>query len=121
MDNARAQVVAFLSAGGWIPAVILLLAGTWLLGWVGGSEAPPSAPVYSPAYQPPLYEPPALYDPPPVYEPPLYDPSYPDSGFAEDPAPGDDGSLDCGTSGPVYVGSSDPMGLDGDGDGIGCE
>ena len=51
-----------------------------------------------------------------------FTPAYvPGTGFAEDPAPGDDGSLDCGSHGPVYVGSNDPMGLDGDGDGWGCE
>ena len=32
------------------------------------------------------------------------------------------GDLDCDqVSGPIYVGSSDPNGFDGDGDGIGCE
>lgn len=32
------------------------------------------------------------------------------------------GSLNCSDfSGPVYVGSSDPHGLDHDGDGVGCE
>jgi hypothetical protein len=45
---------------------------------------------------------------------PAYEPAFP-GGFAEDPAPGDDGSLDCGSYGPVYVGSSGPWGLDGDG------
>ena len=40
----------------------------------------------------------------------------------ENPALGDDGSYDCPPGGgPVFVGSSDPAGLDGDGDGIGCE
>lgn len=50
---------------------------------------------------------------------PLYTPSQ--VGY-ENPAPGDDGTADCVPGqGPVYVGSSDPNGLDGDGDGIGCE
>jgi hypothetical protein len=40
----------------------------------------------------------------------------------ENPAPGDDGSWDCAPGqGPVPVGPDDPNGLDGDGDGIGCE
>jgi hypothetical protein len=44
-----------------------------------------------------------------------------DTGY-ENPALGDDGSSDCPPGGgAVYVGSSDPAGLDGDGDGIGCE
>ena len=43
-------------------------------------------------------------------------------GGYENPAPGNDGSYDCPPGGgPVYVGSNDPAGLDGDGDGIGCE
>ena len=46
----------------------------------------------------------------------------PVGGGFENPAPGNDGSYDCPPGGgPVYVGSSDPAGLDGDGDGIGCE
>ncbi len=44
------------------------------------------------------------------------------TGGYENPAPGNDGTPDCAPGqGPVYVGSSDPYGLDGDGDGIGCE
>jgi hypothetical protein len=40
----------------------------------------------------------------------------------ENPAPGNDGTIDCPPGGgPVYVGSNDPNGYDGDGDGIGCE
>jgi hypothetical protein len=40
----------------------------------------------------------------------------------ENPAPGNDGSVDCAPGqGPIFVGSSDPAGLDGDGDGVGCE
>ena len=51
-----------------------------------------------------------------VYSPP------PGGVYYENPAPGDDGSFDCPPGGgPVYVGSSDPANLDGDGDGIGCE
>jgi hypothetical protein len=51
-----------------------------------------------------------------VYSPP------PGGTYYENPAPGDDGSYDCPPGGgPVYVGSNDPAGLDGDGDGIGCE
>jgi hypothetical protein len=43
------------------------------------------------------------------------------SGY-ENPAPGNDGSFDCVPGqAPVYVGSNDPAGLDGDGDGVGCE
>jgi hypothetical protein len=43
-------------------------------------------------------------------------------GGYENPATGDDGTADCSPGqAPVYVGSSDPNGLDGDGDGIGCE
>ena len=43
-------------------------------------------------------------------------------GGYENPAPGDDGTADCVPGqGPVYVGSNDPNGLDGDGDGWGCE
>ena len=55
----------------------------------------------------------------PPYNPPTFDSG--GTGY-ENPAPGDDGSSDCPPGGgPVYVGSSDPAGLDGDGDGIGCE
>jgi uncharacterized membrane protein len=44
------------------------------------------------------------------------------TGGYENPAPGNDGTPDCAPGqGPVYVGSGDPYGLDGDGDGIGCE
>jgi hypothetical protein len=44
------------------------------------------------------------------------------SGGYENPAPGNDGTPDCVPGqGPVYVGSNDPNGLDGDGDGWGCE
>ena len=50
------------------------------------------------------------------------DPNYPIQGGYENPAPGNDGSYDCPPGGgPVDVGSNDPAGLDGDGDGIGCE
>lgn len=51
------------------------------------------------------------------------DPAEPPGGtYYENPAPGDDGSYDCPPGGgPVYVGSNDPAGLDGDGDGWGCE
>ncbi len=43
-------------------------------------------------------------------------------GGYENPAPGDDGTADCPPGGgPVYVGLNDPNGLDGDGDGWGCE
>jgi hypothetical protein len=51
-----------------------------------------------------------------------FDPDYSDHIGYENPAAGDDGSFDCAPGGgPVFVGSSDPAGLDGDGDGIGCE
>jgi Prokaryotic membrane lipoprotein lipid attachment site len=44
------------------------------------------------------------------------------TGGYENPAPGNDGTPDCAPGqGPVYVGSSDPYGLDRDGDGWGCE
>ena len=44
-----------------------------------------------------------------------------DTGY-ENPAAGDDGSFDCVPGqAPVYVGTYDPAGLDGDGDGWGCE
>jgi hypothetical protein len=40
----------------------------------------------------------------------------------ENPAPGNDGTPDCPPGGgPVYVGSTNPNGFDGDGDGLGCE
>lgn len=43
-------------------------------------------------------------------------------GGYENPAPGNDGSFDCVPGqAPIYVGSNDPAGLDGDGDGVGCE
>jgi hypothetical protein len=46
----------------------------------------------------------------------------PVGGYFENPAPGDDGTTDCPPGGgPVYVGSNDPNGFDGDGDGWGCE
>ena len=67
----------------------------------------------------------------PVYHPqPAYQPGSVDFGEGgsgdftgyENPAPGDDGSDDCAPGqSPVYVGANDPSGLDGDGDGIGCE
>jgi hypothetical protein len=42
--------------------------------------------------------------------------------FYENPAPGDDGTTDCPPGcAPVYVGTNDPNGFDGDGDGWGCE
>jgi hypothetical protein len=50
-------------------------------------------------------------------------PSYgkPHPGY-ENPAPGDDGTADCVPGqAPIYVGSNDPNGPDGDGDGDGCE
>jgi hypothetical protein len=51
-----------------------------------------------------------------------YDSSGYEHGGYENPAPGDDGTADCPPGGgPVYVGSSDPNGYDGDGDGWGCE
>lgn len=44
------------------------------------------------------------------------------TGGYENPAPGNDGTPDCAPGqGPVYVGNNDPYGLDGDGDGWGCE
>ena len=54
--------------------------------------------------------PPVPYSPQPI------------GGYYENPAPGDDGTTDCPPGGgPVYVGSNDPNGFDGDGDGWGCE
>jgi hypothetical protein len=51
-----------------------------------------------------------------------FDSPPPGGSYYENPAPGDDGSYDCPPGGgPVYVGSNDPAGLDGDGDSIGCE
>jgi hypothetical protein len=40
----------------------------------------------------------------------------------ENPAPGDDGTPDCPPAGgPVLVPANDPYGLDGNGNGVGCE
>jgi hypothetical protein len=56
-----------------------------------------------------------------TYDPGVVVPNTNVGGY-ENPAPGDDGSYDCPPGdGPVYVGSYDPAGLDGDGDGWGCE
>lgn len=53
---------------------------------------------------------------------PVYGSPPPGGVYYENPAPGDDGSYDCPPGGgPIYVGDSDPAGLDGDGDGLGCE
>ncbi len=60
----------------------------------------------------------------PAYTEPIYNPDIGPSthGGYENPAPGDDGTADCPPGGdPVWVGSYDPKGLDGDGDGWGCE
>jgi hypothetical protein len=93
-DDIVTYAIGLFFAGGFIPILIALVFGVSCIAEaIDGPSRP--APVYAPAY--------------------------PGSGFAENPAPGDDGSLDCGSSGPVYVGGSDPMGLDGDGDGWGCE
>lgn len=62
-------------------------------------------------------------DPPiPSHRQPAVGGNYQPGGGYENPAPGNDGSFDCPPGGgPVYVGSNDPAGLDGDGDGTGCE
>ncbi|MEX0754119.1 MAG: hypothetical protein WD556_03240 [Actinomycetota bacterium] len=82
----------------------------------------PDRPAPAPEFN---YAPPAGgggYAPSEPADPWAEDPADPwDTGY-ENPAPGDDGSFDCPPGGgPVYVGDDDPAGLDGDGDGIGCE
>lgn len=94
------------------------------------SAAPEPAPTSEPpiATKPPTSAPPAprTSSPPPAPEPidppppPPPPPADGNPGLPLGPAPGPD--LDCKDIGhPVWVGNSDPHGLDRDGDGIGCE
>ncbi len=89
--SARRDGVAKIEAGEWFWVIVLAFFGVMVLASHWENVRP--------AYQPPAIP-----------------------GGYENPAPGDDGSYDCPPGGaPVYVGSNDPAGLDGDGDGIGCE
>lgn len=100
MDDEGRRRLGWWAAGG---VAALLLWSPWNN---DGREPPPPAPLN--------YTDSGYTGPPSVY-----DPGH--SGY-ENPAPGDDGTADCVPGqGPVYVGPSDPNGLDGDGDGIGCE
>lgn len=73
------------------------------------SPSPVPLPSFSPVPLPSLSPLPAVTNNPP-------------GGYYENAAPGDDGTTDCPPGGgPVYVGSNDPNGFDGDGDGWGCE
>jgi hypothetical protein len=97
---------------GWIVIAAMLI--LWFLA-AQSDDAPAS-----PTYNPPSYSGAGTY---------TSDPG--DAGmtefdspgtYYENPAPGDDGSSDCPPGGgPVVVAPGDPAGLDGDGDGIGCE
>jgi hypothetical protein len=79
--------------------------------------SPASLPSYSPVPLP-SFSPVPL----PSFSPLPVAPYSPPGGYYENPAPGDDGTTDCPPGGgPVYVGSNDPNGFDGDGDGWGCE
>jgi hypothetical protein len=65
---------------------------------------------YTPGYENPA---PGASSQRPTYR---YTPGY------ENPAPGDDGTPDCPPGGgPVLVPANDPYGLDGNGNGVGCE
>jgi hypothetical protein len=80
----------------------------------------PYSPAPLPSYSPvPL----ASFSPVPLPSfSPLPAAPYSPPSYYENPAPGDDGTTDCPPGGgPVYVGSNDPNGFDGDGDGVGCE
>jgi hypothetical protein len=79
--------------------------------------SPSPLPAYSPVPLP-SFSPVPL----PSFSPLPAVPYSPPVGYYENPAPGDDGTTDCPPGGgPVYVGSNDPNGFDGDGDGWGCE
>ena len=119
---------------GWLLVAVGLI---WYFAEQGNSDLPeptPVAPITSnyetdPGTSDPSYDPGYDYG---YDSDPGYDSGYDsgdesdygyeyDTGY-ENPAPGDDGSFDCAPGqGPVMVAPGDPNGLDGDGDGIGCE
>jgi hypothetical protein len=114
--------------------------GWWILaaivGWIVWTNSQADEPAPSPP-APVYYNDPYVPLPPPTREQPSYSGglpvptrtplplgggTYKPIGGYENPAPGDDGTFDCAPGqGPVYVGPGDPNGLDGDGDGVGCE